>query len=122
MGLSDKISDKVVKTVFKKETMRLSPEQLADIIKQEFIDGSDDEYLKSVHKVIKGSVILNRYIVSKSERYCLKVLSGYAFTGRAVFVEDREVNKFYQLDKDRHYKKLFKIVDSTIKMTRINNR
>lgn len=111
------LGDKVLKAAFKVETIRLSPMELADMIKKEFIDGADEVYLKKLHKTIKGGLFLSKYLVSHSERYCLKVFTWDTFyTGRAVWIEDRESSdKFYQLDKNRNYRKLRKLIYSIIK-------
>ena len=54
MSLLDKASDLILKKVTKKETIRISYEQLTKLVKDEFIKGANDEFLKKVQKTAKG--------------------------------------------------------------------
>lgn len=54
MSLLDKASDLILKKVTKKETIRISYEQLTKLVKDEFIKGANDEFLKKVQKNAKG--------------------------------------------------------------------
>ncbi|MBR0277864.1 MAG: hypothetical protein IJQ50_05350 [Clostridia bacterium] len=62
---------------------------------------------------------------SKNGRYLLQVggtQRGVLLLGKrkTVWVKDMEANKFYQLDKDRKWKKFYKSVLGEINMERIN--
>ncbi|MDD6563928.1 MAG: hypothetical protein PUF08_02480 [Clostridiales bacterium] len=125
MGLLDKVVDKAVEKYTKKETIRISCEQMAEIVREEFIKGADEEFLRKVSKTAKGGgVITQKNLESKNERYTLHVgciQAGVAFGRRkVVWIQDNQANKFYQLDKDRNWKKFYKAVDSDVKMERVN--
>ena len=125
MGLLNQIEDVAIKKITKKETVRLSCDELVKIVKEEFIYGADDEYLKKVCKTAKGgSVITKKQLVSANGRYKLEVGNiqrGMMFGIRkTVWVFDDETNKFYQLEKDRHWKKFYKATQSAINLEKIN--
>lgn len=127
MGLIDKLGDKAVEKFAKKETIRLSFEQVAEIVNREFIIGADDEFLSQVIKTAKGGAVKAWTLVSKNGRYEMRVAGDIPnildlLLGRkkVVWVEDNEANKFYQLDKDRKWKKFYKAVETACKMERIN--
>ncbi len=123
MGLLNKVLDGVLKEVTGKETLRLSVDDLIEIVDKEFILGSDDEYLKQLSKTAKGG-IAGKKIDSKDKRYVLEIGAlqrGMLITGRrkTVWVFDNETNKYYQLDKDRHWKKFYKAVLSSVNSEKI---
>lgn len=125
MGLFDRLEDMAVEKFAKKETVRLPFEQVAEIVKDEFIKGADDEFLNKVAKTAKGgNIFTDKKLESKTGRYLLFVghtQNGIMFGRRkTVWIEDTETNKFYQLDKDRRWKKFYKAVDSAVKMEKIN--
>lgn len=125
MGLFDKLGDIAVEKITKKETIRLSYEQIAEIVKDEFIKGADDEFIEKVRKTAKGgNMFTEKKLESKSGRYLLYVgntQSGLLFGRRkAVWIQDNEANKYYELDKDRKWKKFYKTVESACKMERVN--
>ena len=118
MGLLDKVSDSVLKKVTKKETVRVNYEQLTEIVKEHFITGADDEFLNKVLKTAKGGgVFTQRFLKSNSERYTFFVGGGNRwFLGREKqsYVFDNVENKFYKLDKDRHWKKFYRAVAAAV--------
>lgn len=125
MGLLDNISDAIVSKISKKETIRLPYSQLAGMVKDEFIIGADDEFLNQVAKTAKGGGAFTvRKLLSKNERYLLYVGGwnrGWIFgISKMVYILDNESNKFYQMDKDRSWKKFYKTVDTDVKMEKIN--
>ena len=69
MGLIEKISDKAFGGLTKTETVRISYEELAKIIKREFIDGQDDVFLNKVLKTAKGGFLFVKNLKSKNEIY-----------------------------------------------------
>ena len=125
MGLIDKLGDKAVEKITGKETIRLTFDQVAEIVKDEFIKGADDEFLNKVAKTAKGGGLFTvKNLESKAGRYTLHVgniQNGIIFGRRkAVWIQDNEANKFYELDKDRKWKKFYKAVETACKMERIN--
>ena len=54
MSLVDKGFDLIVKKVCGKETIRIEPEQLLQILQEEFICGADENRLKILYKMAKG--------------------------------------------------------------------
>ncbi len=125
MGLLDNISDSVVKKITKKETIRLTIQQLTEIVKDEFIKGADDEFLGKVLKTAKGGGwVTKKKLASASGRYILHVGSwnrGYILGRRKqTYILDNTENKFYQLNKDGHWKKFYKAVKSEIQMEKVN--
>lgn len=125
MGLLDNISDAIVSKISKKETIRLPYSQLAGMVKDEFIVGADDDFLNQISKTAKGGGAFTvRKLLSKNERYLLYVGGwnrGWIFgISKMVYILDNELNKFYQMDKDRSWKKFYKTVDTDVKMEKIN--
>jgi len=125
MGLLDNISDTITSKVSKKETIRLQYSQLAEMVKDEFIVGADDEFLNQVVKTAKGGgVFTERNLLSKDERYLLYVGGwnrGWIFgISKMIYILDSELNKFYQLDKDRSWKKFYKTVNTDVELEKIN--
>ena len=77
MGLLDRASTSfsawVLDKIRKTKTTLISYEQLVDIVRQEFINGADDEFLEKTCKAAKGRLFSNKPLQSKSERYALHV-------------------------------------------------
>ena len=125
MSIFENLSDKAVEKFAKKETIRVPYEQIVEILKEEFIVGADDEFLQKVLKTSKGgNLFTEKKLESASGRYLLYVGNmqrGIIFGKRkCVWIQDNETNKFYQLDKDRYWKKFYKAADALIKMEKIN--
>lgn len=126
MGVFEKFEDAVTKGLSGKETIRVPFEQLSKIVYDEFIKGSDDEFLEKVKKTAKdGCMFTEKKLESKDGRYLLQVgctQSGVLIFGnrKTVWIKDIEANKFYQLDKDRKWKKFYKSVLGEINMEKIN--
>lgn len=124
MGIIDKVSDLVIGGITKKETIRLPYEELTKIVTEEFITGADDAYLAKVIKTAKGGFIINKDMKSQNERYDFHVgIRGRGlpwFTGKPVWIFDNEANKYYQLDKDKKWKKFYKAIGVAVKMEKIN--
>lgn len=125
MGIFENLSDKAVEKFANKETIRVPYEQIVEILKEEFIVGADDEFLQKVLKTSKGgNFFTEKKLESKTGRYLFHVGNlqrGIIFgKHKVVWIQDNEANKFYQLDKDRYWKKFYKSVDAAIKMEKIN--
>ncbi len=126
MGIIENLSDKAVEKFAKKETIRVPYEQIVEILKEEFIVGADDEFLQKVLKTSKGgNLFTEKKLESASGRYLLHVGNlqrGFLLLGKrkTVWILDNEANKFYQLNKDKFWKKFYKSVDAAIKMEKIN--
>ncbi len=119
MGLIEKISDKAIGGLTKAETIRISYEELVEIIKREFIDGQDDAFLSKVLKTAKGGFLFDKNLKSKNQRYDFHVGTrphGLVWlNSKPAWVFDNEENKFYQLDKNIKWKKLYKAVICAVK-------
>ncbi len=125
MGILDNLSDKAVGKFTKKETIRLTYDKMVELIKTDFINGADEEFLNMILKTAKGgNFFTEKKLESKNGRYLFYVGNlqrGIIFGKRkTVWIKDDEANKFYQLDKDRYWKKFYLLVDSAIKMEKIN--
>lgn len=126
MGVFEKFEDAVTKGLGGKETIRVPYEQMAKIVRDEFISGADDEFLEKVKKTAKGgSLFTEKKLESKTGRYLFYVGNlqrGFLLLGKrkTVWIKDIEANKFYQLDKDRYWKKFYKAVLGEINMEKIN--
>lgn len=128
MGLLDKASDSLLKKVAKKETIRVPYEQLAEIVNEKFIKGSDDAFLKEVLKTAKGGYFsyMGKYLTSVDKTYTFHVgtrQNNILFLfggGMEAYVLNNEEKKFYRLDKDRNWKKLYKAVDTAIQTEKTN--
>lgn len=109
-GLVNTIADSVVEKVSGIKTMAMSVEELTDLISSIYIDGVSEEGKNELKKAIKGGLFRDVILKSKDGRYTLLVGSYqiyYApFTRRTVWIEDHEMKVYYQLAKDRWYKKL----------------
>lgn len=118
MGVFEKFEDKVVGKIAKKDTVRISPDELANMVNDVFIKGASAEELKKVTKTAKGGYCSysGKWLTSADERYrfhvgsrqnnILFLLGG----GMEAYIIDNEENKFYQLEKDRYWKKFYKAV------------
>lgn len=128
MGLLDRASDSLIHKVTKQETIRISYKQLAEIVKEKFIIGSDDEFLKKVLKTAKGGYFsyAGKLLNSVDKKYTLSVGTRHNNIlflfggGMYAYVLDNEENKCYQLDKNRHWKKFYKAVETAINTEKIN--
>lgn len=118
MGLFNKISDVVSGAVSKTETIRVSIEELADIVAKEFIYGSDKSFLIKVKKTAKGGVVVTKQLKSKDERFEFHVGArphGLIWlASKPVWVYDKAERKFYQLDKNINWKKFYKVIEARI--------
>ena len=118
MGLFETISDKAIGGLTKTETVRISYEELAKIIKREFIDGQDDVFLSKVLKTAKGGFLFDKNLKSKNQRYDFHVGTrphGLVWlNSKPAWVFDNEENKFYQLDKNIKFKKLYKTIKTLV--------
>lgn len=124
MGIIGNLVDKALDKAMKTETINLPFEQLAQIVKDEFMPGADDEFLKKLEKTAKGSLFRAKCLDTASGRYQLYVgvlRGGFNLSGRRnVWIMDREVKKFYQLDKPSKWKKFYKLVRTDVRMERVN--
>lgn len=125
MGLVGKMSDMVVGGITKKETIRLPYEELAKIVTDEFIKGTDDAWLGKVLKTAKGGFVITKEMKSKNERYDFHVGTrprGLVWlASKPVWILDNEANRFYQLDKDIRWKKFYNAIEVAVNMEK-NNR
>lgn len=126
MGLFDKLGDAAVKGITKAETIRISYDALSKIVIDAFVVGADDAFLAKVLKTAKGGFAIPKEMKSKEGRYDLHVgarPNGCVWlSSKPVWVFDREVNKFYQLDKDSKWKKFYKAIQSAIQLEKINRK
>lgn len=121
MRVMDKLSDKVLEKFTKKETLRLPYDRMAKLVEDFFVTNADDEFLDKIKKEAKGGVITNGVLDSKDGRYQLTVTvhNRGIGTGKSVWIFDRQSNRFYQLDKDHHFKKFYSAVESAVNMEKI---
>lgn len=128
MGLLDKASDSLLKKAAKKETIRISYEQLAEMVTEKFIKNSDDKLLKKVLKTAKGGYFsyTGKYLTSIDKKYTFHVGTRqhnilFLFGGgMEAYIINNEENKFYQLDKDRNWKKFYKSIISAVNAEKLN--
>lgn len=124
MGVLNWLEDASVKTLTNKETIRLPYEELAEIVRKELINGADDAFLALVRKTAKGGFLFPKEMKKPDGRYEFHVgalQSGmWLLRMKSVWLLDNEQNRFYQLDKDRKWKDFYRLVDTAIKMERIN--
>lgn len=125
MGLLNWLEDSVVKATSNRETIRLSYDALAKIVEQFFIQGADESFLFQVKRVSKGGLFFPKEIKTPDGRYTLQVgalqRGLWLFQSKHVWVFDSQDNKFYQLDKDRTWKKFNKIIAATIEKKTIHH-
>ncbi len=109
MSILDKGIDMFVNKVTGKETVRIEPEQLMNMVKEKFISEADEKEFKKLKKMSRGPII-GKEIISKNGRYSFVVGSGDVLgLERTVWVQDLEDKCFYQIydRKWRKFKKLF---------------
>ena len=128
MGILNKLGDGFVERLTNSETIRLSYEEMSKLVNDYYIAGADDEYLKKVNVISKGGKIKFRELMSENNRYKYKV-SSYpwnvleAFLKRkSVWIYDNDTDRYYQLDKDTHWKKFYKEIEMLIKFEKINRK
>ena len=118
MGLLNWLEDSVVKATTNRETIRLSYDGLAKVVEQFFIQGADESYLLQVKRVSKGGLFFPKELKTADGRYTLQVgalqRGLWLLQSKSVWVLDSVENKFYQLDKDRTWRKFNKSVTAAI--------
>lgn len=122
MGLFNWLEDSGVKALTGKETIRLPYDVLVEMVKQKLINGADDDLLARVRKTAKGGFLFAKDMKSPDGRYDFHVGARQRgpISMKTVYLFDNEQNKFYQLDKDRRWKKVYRLLDTAIKMEQIN--
>ena len=125
MGLSNFLADKIVKRVSGAETVRISADALCELVKEHFIMGADDAFLEEVRKTAKGGGIFkNMELLSKNQRYKFFVSNIKKVTifgiPKNVWILDQEKNVFYELEKEKHWKRFYMTVENMIKLEKIN--
>ena len=130
MGLLNKVNDLAVQKISKKETIRLPYDKLSEIVSEKFIKGADDDFLKKICKTAKGGYCsyTGKYLTSIDNNYLFHVgtrqnnilflLGG----GMEAYILDKEEKKFYQLDKNRNWKKFYKSIISAVNAEKLNRR
>lgn len=122
MGLLNWLEDTGVKALTDKETIRLPYEALAEVVTQKLINGADEALLAQVKKTAKGGFLFAKEMKSLDGRYEFHVGARQRgpISMKTVWLFDNEQNKFYQLDKDRRWKKFYRLVDTAVKMEQLN--
>ena len=124
MNIVDKTFDFIIKKTTGKETFRVEPEQLLQIVKDEFIFNADNETLKVLFRMSKGP-FWGKKLISQNGRY-LFVIGGLQRgcalgIGRSVWIEDLEKKSFYQI-YDRKWRKFKKMLIATLNEEQILRR
>jgi len=118
MGLFNWLEDSVVKATTNRETIRLSYDGMAKVVEQFFIQGANESFLLQVKRVSKGGLFFSKELKSPDGRYTLQVgalqRGLWLLQSKYVWILDDHDNKFYQLDKDRTWKKFNKAVIAAI--------
>lgn len=113
MGIIDKASDSLIKKIAKKETIRVTYEELANMTDKLFLSDADSAFAKKVVKTAKGGCpVTQKSLKSKSGRYTLFVGNSKWLFGKSkqTYIYDETERKFYELNKDRYWKKFYKAV------------
>ena len=112
VGIIDTILDAGVKKISGRENIRITPEQLAQIVYEKFIQGADSLFLTKITKIM-NSKFCGGKIVSKDERYRLElgpVQAGIIFgVRRTVWIHDINTKSLYII-KDKEHKKFRRLV------------
>lgn len=117
MGLFSKIQEKVTGM----ENVRITYDQMVDLVRIRFIEGADSEFLKKVKSTAK-SVTFARYTISSLEsKDQLRKLTVYPIIGsfmilllgKHVSLTDREEKRVYTISS-RKWKKFYKGVVKAI--------
>lgn len=130
MGLLNKVNDLAVQKISKKETIRLSYDKLSEIVGEKFIKGADDDFLKKICKTAKGGYCsyTGKDLTSNDKNYLFHVgtrqnnILFLVGAGMEAYVLDKEENKFYQLDKNRNWKKFYKSIISAVNSEKLNRK
>lgn len=130
MGLLNKANDLAVQKISKKETIRLSYDKLSEIVNEKFIKGADDDFLKKICKTAKGGYCsyIGKDLTSIDKNYLFHVgtrQNNILFLvggGMEAYVLDNEERKFYQLDKNRNWKKFYKSIIYAVNSEKLNRK
>lgn len=123
MGVLENIS----KNMSGMETVCISYDQMAAMVRTTFIEGADDDYLKKVKRTAKSRTF-DRYSIdeldSKDGNCKLTVypiLSSFfiLLLGKHVSLTNQEEKKIYTI-KSRQWKKFYKAVELAIEIEKIN--
>ncbi len=110
MGLFEKVVDKALKL----NTTYLPYDKLAEIVKNEFIDGADADQLRKVKKAAKGgpdvTSISGKYSLGCSVTTNFSNIIAIFAPKRAVYIEENGTKNLFQLDKEKNYRKFRKAV------------
>lgn len=123
MGIFDSLSDAVVKKISGRDTVHVTPEELAQIVYEEFIGGADEASLQELEKAIKGKFFFDVEVTSGDGNFQFRVgalqIQGCLFLGirRLAWVLDEPLQRYYQVD-DRKYKNFKRCVRSMIEEER----
>lgn len=122
----NKFGDFFDRKMFKADkVVRIPYEQMAEMIKREFIVGSNAEYLKKVLQTLKGGKFIPRKLESGSEQYVLvgsfKRLISVSGKRVAVCLVDNEAKTLYKLEKNLKFSgKLRKMLRADIENEKIS--
>ncbi len=125
MGIFENMTDKLVEKVSKRETIRFTAEQMVELVKELFITNANDEFLKQVEDTAKGgNVFTEKRLASADGSYVFEVGNlqrGVAFgQSKTVWIKDMQANKFYEIDKDKNWKKFYQGVCNAVRMERVH--
>lgn len=101
-------------------------EQMVGMVRENFIKGADDDFLKKVKKTAKGDTFTDgmRLLDSKDERFRLIVQPVFRsfmvwIMGKDVSFVDRQEGKHYMI-RSRQWKKFYKFVLRVIEEEKLN--
>lgn len=122
MGIFDKATDKLIGLKYE----RIPYEQMVSMVRENFIKGADDDFLKEIKKTAKGGMFQYgiRSLDSKNERFRIIVnpLMGSFMIwimGKDVSLIDKQEGKDYMI-RSRQWKKFYKFVLRTIEDEKLN--
>lgn len=100
----------------KKETLKVSAEELAKMVEREFIANADQKFLKKVLKTAKGGIRFAKTLKTEDKKFTLFVGSAlfYVIPLKTVSVFSEEENKLYVLEKDKYWKAFYTAVKSAV--------
>ena len=125
MGMIDRLSDAVVKKFSGRDTVRVEPNQLAQIVYEEFIGKYNNADLEQLLKVVERPGFFGKKITSLDGRFDFVVggFSGDLIRGirRMVYVFDSQQQRFYQIN-DNKWSSFKKIIVPMVKNRIIEGR
>ncbi|MBQ9806996.1 MAG: hypothetical protein IJW49_10910 [Clostridia bacterium] len=105
----------------KKESKRISCEEMVQMVTREYVKGADEKFLHKVEKTVKGGSNL-KILDSKDKNFSLTIGDTWIFflNNRDVLLLDEKANIIYELESTKEYRNFYKRMKEEIEKERQN--